>query len=156
MMPLWSKKEIAELLIARFNLASRKELPTDFPLWPAILLQTSLDSLQQTAKMATATLSLVSASGFTTHANLTVPLRKRWRLWYVMRPATTAATTVIVATTAGATWWIAISGSGTSLDRDNAVGFLMQPGWVVALKNTGNAGDSARDLIISYIEEDYL
>lgn len=126
-------------LTERFQLEATPAMPGEPPsVVPHLQPITNIDTLLTAIAVGASAYDISAGSGSTTIA--TVPNGKRWRLKYLSRTSSAAATTVNL-DISGATLPIILAATSGSLLFP--IDFLMEEGDRILATNTGNGGDTA-------------
>lgn len=144
--------EYIDRLIRRFALQTSPSKPDFYLLNRSIQPITNADELLRTSKMVQMTLD-ISGGGYTYDANGTVPLGKRWRLWWIDSQVTTASSGVVISDGVVSVP-TSLTASSIGPHRACTYGLIMPYGWKVGMSGTGNGADNARRFNIIYTEED--
>jgi len=146
-------RDIASKLIGRFFLQKTVNKPDTWQLAPFVQPVSNVDDLLAKPVYDYDDFDIHFATTVYTTC-FTVPEGKRWRLIYLDKGSSLAATTVRIDITGARQSKVPIAGGSAAALNLPALNFLLPPGTRIMLQNTNNAGDTGVRLMIGYQEED--
>lgn len=140
----WISRPILTRLIQEFYLQDQYPIDPNLalPLIKSVQPVYEVKELLSTLEIVTSTQDLSAAAG-TYIPFHTIPSGERWEIIMLIRPTTTANTTLIISDGV-AEMGQEVAGLTTAFDLCR--GFKLEAGWSIGLDTTGNGGDAARGL----------